>query len=93
MSNIPLARTLLTEILSTYKLRPKARRLLLKALREMTRRKPDFRHSREYKRLNPLERRQARTLRRKGYSLAKIARRIGIGNTGRISEAVNGRAH
>jgi len=93
MSNIPKARELLRTLLDEYKLPLEAHRLVVRALREMNRRKAAFRAPRENKRLTPAERRKAKRLREMGFSLAKIAKRIGTDNLGRVSEAVSGKAH
>jgi hypothetical protein len=91
MSNIPLARSKLL-LVRQFHPTPAVRRLIKEALDLMHRRKPKFRAPPEYKGMNRTQRRRARTLRREGMSIHRIALVLRTTN-GRVSEAVSGKAH
>jgi DNA-binding NarL/FixJ family response regulator len=88
MSNIPKARTILQTLLDAYPRTPHKKRLRL-ALRLMLRRPPTFRAAIKYKKLNPKERKVARSLRRMGMAIDTIAKQLN-NNPGRVSDAVRG---
>jgi uncharacterized Fe-S cluster-containing protein len=71
---------------------PEARRYLKLALKLLDRRKPKFKAARELSRMTPLQKRLARKMRAKGYSIYKIAKILKT-NHGRVSEVVSGKAH
>jgi hypothetical protein len=89
MSNIPQARKELLQALAAIEV---ARTILEGALKMLDRRKAAFRAERETPSLTPLQKERCRLLRKKGYSILHIAR-IMKTNHGRVSEAINGRAH
>jgi len=89
MSNIPQARRELLEVLTELDV---MRATVTVALRLLDRRKPDFRATRETPPLSPAQKKRCRTLRKNGYSILHIARLLKT-NHGRVSEAINGKAH
>jgi hypothetical protein len=89
MSDIPQARKELHQVLTAIDV---ARTTIIGALRMLDRRKPDFRAHRETPTLTAAQKRRCQELRKKGYSILRIAR-IMKTNHGRVSEAVSGRAH
>lgn len=87
MSNIPKARAVLTLIIDEQPQSRFAYRLaIIQALKLMHRKRAKFRGRNNHKPLDAPRRHRARLLRREGYSLDEIAKRLGT-SIGRVSYA------
>lgn len=89
MSNIPQARKELEQVLTMIDV---MHATIEGALKMLDRRKPGFRAERSTPALSPIQKQRCRDLRKKGYSVLKIAQILKT-NHGRVSEAINGKAH
>lgn len=88
-SDIPMARANLERALEIPRVPKLARAYIRSALALMTRKSADFRAGADTEPMTWAKRDQARRLRKKGWSMRRIAIRLKT-NGGRISEACNG---
>jgi hypothetical protein len=90
MSDIPRARRILLWALAELRDIDDTRKAINRALRLMTREKPEFRVEHDADPMTDHKRLRACRLRRKGWSIRAIAVALKT-NSGRVSEAINGK--
>ena len=92
MSNIPRARAILERLLASHELGPRAEREVQKAVALMTREKACRRAPEQPQKIDSEMRQRVKVLARTtNLTMTEIARRVGLRNSGRVSEIMHGK--